>query len=125
MKQAGLAPNTIYCGCASVFSFYEMNDIDLRKRKIKKYIGELKKIHKREAYTHQQIAMLLNVAQIRLKAIILLLASTGMRIGALSPLKLKHITKIQEYGIYQLIIYENTKSEHVAFCTPESDRFLP
>ena len=43
-----------------------------------------------------------------------------MRIGALPSLKLKHLTKIQEYGLYQLVIYENTKSEHVAFCTPES-----
>ena len=120
MKESGLAPNTIYCACASVFSFYEMNDIDLRKRKIKKYIGELRKIHKGEAYTHQQIAKLLNVAPERLKVIILLLSSTGMRIGALPSLKLKHLTKIQEYGLYQLVIYENTKSEHVAFCTPES-----
>ena len=105
LKESGLAPNTIYCACASVFSFYEMNDIDLRKRKIKKYIGELRKIHKGEAYTHQQIAKLLNVAQERLKVIILLLSSTGMRIGALPSLKLKHLTKIQEYGLYQLVIY--------------------
>jgi hypothetical protein len=37
LKESGLAPNTIYCACASIFSFYEMNDIDVRKRKIKKY----------------------------------------------------------------------------------------
>ena len=120
MKESGLAPNTIYCACASIFSFYEMNDIDLRKRKIKKYIGELRKIHKGEAYTHQQISKFLHVSQERLKAIILLLTSTGMRVGALPPLKLKHLTKIQEYGLYQIVIYENTKSEHIAFCTPES-----
>ena len=105
LKESGLAPNTIYCACASIFSFYEMNDIDLRKGKIKKYIGELRKIHKGEAYTHQQIAKLLNVSQERLKVIILLLSSTGMRIGALPSLKLKHLTKIHEYGLYQLVIY--------------------
>ena len=120
LKEFGLAPNTIYCACASVFSFYEMNDIDLRKRKIKKYIGELRKIHKGEAYTHPQISKLLNVAQERLKVIILLLSSTGMRIGALPSLKLKHLTKIQDYGLYQLVIYDNTRSEHITFCTPES-----
>ena len=120
MKESGLAPNTIYCACASIFSFYEMNDIDLRKRKIKKYIGELRKIHKGEAYTHQQIAKLLKVSQERLKVIILLLSSTGMRIGALLSLKLKHLTKIQEYNLYQLVIYENTKSEHMTFCTTET-----
>jgi len=60
-----------------------MNDIDLRKRKIKKYIGELRKIHKGEDYTHQQIAKLLDLAQEMLKVIILLLSSTDMRIGAL------------------------------------------
>ena len=121
LKKSGLAPNTIYCTCASVFSFYEMNDIDLRKRKIKKYIGELRRIHKGEAYTHQQIAKLLNVSQERLKVVILLLLfSTGMRIGALPSLKLKHLSKIPEYGLYQLVIYENTNSEHITFCTPES-----
>ena len=105
LKESGLTPNTIYCTCASIFSFYEMNDIDLRKGKIKKYIGELRKIHKGEAYTHQQIAKLLNVSQERLKVIILLLSSTAMRIGALPSLKLKHLTKIHEYGLYQLVIY--------------------
>ena len=61
----------------------------------------------------------MDYADIRCKAIVLLLASTGMRIGALSELKIKHLTKISEYNLYQVTVYENTKDEYNTFCTPE------
>jgi hypothetical protein len=42
-----------------------------------------------------------------------------MRIGALSELKMKHLTKIPEYNLYQVTVYENTKDKYNTFCTPE------
>lgn len=42
-----------------------------------------------------------------------------MRIGALYELKIKHLTKIPEYNLYQVTVYENTKYEYNKFCTPE------
>jgi site-specific recombinase XerD len=54
-----------------------------------------------------------------MRVVILLLASTGMRIGAIPDLKLKHLTKIEEFSLYQITVYENTKDEYYCFCSPE------
>jgi integrase len=42
-----------------------------------------------DAYTHGQINRMVDVADLRDKAIVLLMASTGMRIGAVPKLRLK------------------------------------
>jgi hypothetical protein len=47
----------------------------------------------------------------------LTLSSTGIRIGALSLLKLRDLQKI--YSVYKFTIYENTKDEYFICCTPE------
>jgi integrase len=50
---------------------------------------------------------------------VLLLASTGCRIGAVPHLKISNLTLVQQYDLYQLTIYENTKDEYYTFATPE------
>jgi integrase len=109
---------------AAILAFYEINDVVLRKKKIAKFLGSeeegtIKKHKKDRAYTTEEIRKLLDHADIRSKVIVLLLATTGMRLGALSELKLKHLKKIPEYNIYQVTVYENTKDEHYTFCTSE------
>jgi integrase len=47
----------------------------------------------------------------------LTLSSTGIRIGALSILKLRDIKKVN--STYRFTIYENTKDEYFTSCTPE------
>lgn len=48
---------------------------------------------------------MLDVADERGKAIILLLTSTGMRIGALSSLRFGHLQRIDEYDLYKVMQY--------------------
>lgn len=103
---------------ASLFHFFEMNDIVLNKRKIKRFSGEFCKKNKDRAYTHDEIKRLLDIADFRFRAIIFLLASTGMRIGALHSLQLKHLTKLESQ--YKVTVYENTKDEYFTFTTPEA-----
>ena len=109
---------------AAILAFYEINDVVLRKKKIAKFLGSeeegtIRKHKKDRAYTTEEIRKLLDHADIRSKVIVLMLATTGMRLGALSELKLKHLKKIPEYNLYQVTVYENTKDEHYTFCTPE------
>jgi hypothetical protein len=40
-----------------------------------------------------------------LRALILLLASTGIRIGAVEDIQLKHLHKIPEYNLYKVVVY--------------------
>jgi hypothetical protein len=42
-----------------------------------------------------------------------------MRIGSIPDLKIRNLSKIESYKLYQLVIYENTSSEYYCFTTPE------
>ena len=85
------------------------------------------------SYTVEEISHLLEISDEREKAIILILASTGMRVGAVHPLRLKDIKRwaIDKQGnyIYQFNVYSSSsKFRYYTFCTPECalaiDRYL-
>lgn len=98
-----------------------MNDVFLNKKKIKMFKGEyVKKVDK--AYTYQEIKKMLDVSDLRAKVVILLMASTGIRIGSFPALKLKHIEKIN--NIYRLTVYEGSTSQYFTFCSPETAYYI-
>lgn len=49
-----------------------------------------RRIRKDRAYTHEEISKLLEVAELRMRVVILLLASSGVRLGAIPLLKLRN-----------------------------------
>jgi integrase len=106
---------------AAIFHFYMINDITLNRDKISRFIG--KKAVKTwteggRGYTPKQIAQMLTVADERVGAMILVLASTGIRIGALPEIKLKHlVVEDGNTSIYRISIYDG---EYFTFCTPEA-----
>jgi integrase len=72
------------------------------------------------AYTREEIHKLLNSAQDqRAKVMILLMASSGIRIGSFLSLRIRNLIPIDKYGIYQVIVYENTRNQHYTFCSQE------
>ena len=87
-----------------------MNDVPLNNKKINMFKGEFVKSVDR-AYTHEEIKKIIDVSGLRMKSIILLMASSGMRIGALPLLKLRNIEKIN--SIYKITVYEGSNEEHV------------
>jgi integrase len=118
MVKNKLATGTIDTFCGAIFTFYEMNDvIAINKKKIKRYIPEKQKKFRDRSYTREEIAKLLNTSDLRFRAIVLTLSSTGIRIGALSILKLRDIRKVN--STYRFTIYDNTKDEYFTSCTPE------
>jgi hypothetical protein len=82
-------------------------------------LGEYKKIVKDKACNVEQIQQALTNADQRVRMLILLLSSTGCRIGGLPDLTFGSLTKIPEYGIYRITFYENTNSEYYTYCTRE------
>lgn len=60
-----------------------------------------------------------------MRTVILLLASTGMHVGAIPLLRLRNLEKVDlelnhGYGeIYKITVYENYEEEYITFCTPE------
>lgn len=104
---------------AALTAFYSINDIQLNRRKLGKFVGEKVKVIKDRAYTFEEIHKMLDVADTRGRALILLLTSTGMRIGALPAIRLGSLQKIQEYNIYKVTVYEGSSDESICFTTPE------
>jgi hypothetical protein len=51
--------------------------------------------------------------------VILLLSSTGARIGSFPGLTLGNLTKIPQYNLYKIVFYEGTNNEYYTFTTRE------
>ena len=126
LKQNNLSSSYINLNFCALKHFYFMNDVRINDKKISKFLGESKKKNVDRGYTHEEIKKLLDVSDIRIKVLVSVLASTGIRIGALTPLKLSHVKKVQNYDadIYKFIIYENTKDQYLTFCTPECASYI-
>lgn len=92
--------------------------------KINAFLGQSNKVVNDRAYTKQEIAALLDRSNERMKVVILLLASTGMRIGAIPTLKIRNLKKVEEYSLYQITVYEKAKEQYTTFCTPECTKSI-
>ena len=55
----------------------------------------------------------------KLKIVITVLASAGIRTDALSPLKLSHLGRKGDVNKFKIKIYENTKEESICFSSPK------
>jgi integrase len=117
--------NSAFC---SIKHFYEMNDVTLNWKKIKRFIGSREREGSNSleeertqdrAYTYEEIHKLLDFCDYRIKTAFLVLTSTGIRAGALRLIRLKHIRKITEYNVYKFRIYAGSSWEYMTFCTPE------
>ncbi|HEX6293927.1 MAG TPA: tyrosine-type recombinase/integrase, partial [Nitrososphaeraceae archaeon] len=77
-------------------------------------------------YTRVEIQKMLNSAQdIRVKVIIAVLSSSGLRHGAINLLKLRDLKKIEKYNIYQITAYRTSKKfRYPTFTTPEAANLI-
>jgi integrase len=115
-----LAHNSIKSILAPVLHFFEMNDIVLNRHKIGKFVPADENSREDRCYTYEEIAKLLEAADERFKVVILLMASTGMRIGAIPGLEIGHISQISSYKLYKIQVYALSRNDrYYAFCTPE------
>lgn len=95
-----LGSNSINTNMAAVKKFYDTNDIALKWAKIKSYVGKGKGRgggRKDRPYTIKEISKMLEKADQRGKIAILLMCSSGIRVGALSSLKIRNLEKIDMF----------------------------
>jgi len=119
MKEQSKSYSAIHNYVSAIIKFYTINDIVLNSNKIYRFMPDKKKSNKDRAYTHQEIHRLLDIADERMRAVILLLSSTGMRIGAIPDLRLRNLERISEFAIYKITVYEGFNEEYFTYCTPE------
>jgi integrase len=124
LKNRKLAPASVSLYVTAVTHFYEMNDVIVNWKKIKKYKGKHRAIVEDRPYQKQEIKKLIELAPLRDKAIICLLASSGMRRGALPRLRLKDIDRIDKYNLLKFTVYKNESESYIAYCTPECMKLI-
>jgi integrase len=99
----------------------EVNDVLLNWKKIKKFVHPTKtgnEIAGRDrGYELEEIRQILDFCDQRAKTIFLILASTGIRIGALGSLKIGDLEKIDD--LYKVRVYSGDKEQYYTFTTPE------
>jgi hypothetical protein len=115
-----LSYSTIQFLIAPIFTFYQLNDVILNRKKISRYLGEYKRVARDGAYSTEHIQTALQNADARIRCTILILASTGCRIGALPSLTLGNLTRLPNYGLYKITFYEGTNNEYYTFTTREA-----
>lgn len=101
-----------------VKTYYQINDITLNVKKIGRFMPEHRKVKTDRAYTHEEISKLLEIANERLRVLILLLTSSGIRIGAVPFIRLRNLDG------NKLTVFENAKEEYFTFITPECKKAI-
>lgn len=102
---------------SAILHFYIMNDIVLNQKKISMFTGAQNKANKNTAYTTEQIAKIAK-GDDRTRLIILLFASTGIRLAALPALKFGDLRFFRFPGLHQITVYAVTKKNTLLFVRP-------
>ena len=110
--------NSIKKYTAGIKSFLDEQEISLPWKKIARFYPE-EVTNDYRWYTRQEISKLLSMADLRDRCIILLLASSGIRVGAIPSLTIKSLKKLDEGLGLQTVYGESKKSRYVTLVTPE------
>lgn len=114
-----ISPNSMNPVVASLQLFFSMNDKVMNWQRLRKMIPEKVKKSGYMAYQTSDIKKMLEGEPLRNKALIHFLGSTGMRVGGLEGLKLKHLVEMPE-NTRAVEIYPDTNSSYWCFLTSES-----
>lgn len=124
LKEEGLSSSSRVGALAAIKHFYEMNDTTLAWKPISKFIGERELENEDRPYTREEIQKLLGIADLKYRAMIHLMLSSGVRIGAIPSIKRGHLEKMPSHNIYKISIYKKSKATYHTFCTPECYQVL-
>jgi integrase len=108
---------------SGILRFFAMNDYHLNIKKIRRFLPEDVADITDRPYSVTEIEKILSKCDGRdgrLRTIVLLMTSTGMRIGGLRELRCGDIRRFDEFGLYLIWVYNRyRKDRYFTFCTPE------
>ncbi len=122
-----LAGASINLAVNAIRSFLEYEEVSLNWKRIKRTIPKVRLVGADRPPSVDEVRRLLEVCNVRARAIVLILVSSGCRIGAFDYLCLKDYQRLSS-GVGSLVIYRGTLDEHRSFLTPEAcvavDKYL-
>jgi integrase len=116
--------NGILC---AIRLFYSANRYDeLNWYILARFKGkERKKMVNDRSYSRAEIKKMLEYADVRMKVAILLMTSSGIRVGGLASITYKDLQYIEQYKLYKIRIYSDDLTDsYFTFCTPECAKFI-
>lgn len=124
LKSKDLSKSSVSMPVNAMQLFCESNDVEIRWKKIRRMIPQQKKKTGKNAYTTDNIAKMLSFEpNTRNKAIIHFMASSGVRVGAIPHLKMKHLREISTDSM-AVTVYADDLEEYTTFLTPEATAIL-
>lgn len=121
-KEQGVSWGKLHNTVAAVSKFYLINDTSLNMNRVKRFMPEQVKLKKDRGYETEEVSKVLELATERIRALVLLLYSSGCRLGGVVGLKMGDLEDRDD--IYKITVYANTKSEYVTYVTPEGKQAL-
>ncbi len=118
-----LAESTVSNFYKPVRLFCETHDIELSWKKITNIMPMGKRFANDRAPTHQEIGKIIEYPDRRIKPLVLVTCSSGIRIGAWKYLKWKHIEPIKKDDrivAAKIIVYGGENEQYFSFMTPEA-----
>ncbi len=110
--------NTYY---QNVKLFYEMNDITegINWRKIQRGLPKARTVSNDRAPTLDELRKLMEYADRRIKMLVTVMFSSGIRVGAWEYLQVKHVIPVKN-NCAKLIVYDDELEQYYTFVTPEA-----
>jgi integrase len=119
-----LSFNSVNLYLGGISHFYQMNGLVLNTKRLAKFKGKKRLIVEDKPYSKVQIRQLLDFSNLRMKCIILLMCSAGLRRGAITTLRIGDLKKIEKYNLYRISVYKKEREAYYCFCTPECSKQL-
>lgn len=115
-----ISPNTIPTRIYPIQSFCDVNEVEINWKKIRRLYPAKLKTSGRKAWDTKDVQIMLeNCTDTRSKAILLVLASSGMRIGGLPGLKIKHLADMK-LECKAVCVYADSIEEYFTFINSEA-----
>jgi len=102
-KDKGMRYAAIYNYVKPVISMCKLSDKMINRKRIEKFMPPNVRTKKTTAYEHPDIAKLLEVADERMKVVILLCSSAGLRIGAIPDLNWGSQQEVAGGDVYHVL----------------------
>ena len=117
-------PNSVPTYIYGIQAFFDSNDIDLKWKKIRRLYPRKIKVSGTKPYTTKQVQLMLAyTTSLRNKTVIHFMAASGVRVGAISDLRLKHLRDMP-IECKAITVYEGDLEEYTTFLTPEASEIL-